>query len=383
MSRSIDVDREIPVSEDRRTGAEPRPEKTHAMADLRVRLVERIDRAALNQPVISEFITRLEKDGVAVLPSLQSSGKWNGVSYRFEDTTFNGSNLGRAYSARGLQVKKGIDYEPERDRATLAAAAERGGIRRDVDNRGDFRTRALDTGLTASQLETLADIGKFRIIAATDLMKYRYGGNDGKFERELRHLAERGLLERRVITHGRKPRTEAVVVLKAAGRNLLRRENSKRNGAVAQQFYAGFVKPSEVAHDVGIYRMYQHEAAQIEREGGTIRRVVLDFEFKKRVFGELNKIHEVGDAPRRKVEIAGANGLSVVEGRVVLPDLRIEYETRDQELEKVDLELTTGHYKESQIAAKRAAGMKLYSPDSNLGSPAHYDPEIVSGLVSM
>ena len=100
MSRSIDVDREIRVSEDRRTGAEPRPEQLQAMADLRVRLVERIDRAALNKPVISEFITRLEKDGVAVLPSLQSSGKWNGVSYRFEDTTFNGSNLGRAYSAR-------------------------------------------------------------------------------------------------------------------------------------------------------------------------------------------------------------------------------------------------------------------------------------------
>ena len=383
MSRSIDTGRDIRVSEDRRTDTEPRPEKVHAMADPHVRLVERIDRAALNKPGMGEFIARLEKDGVAVLPSLQSSGKWNGVSYRFEATTFNGSSLGRAYSARGLQLKKGVDYQQERDRAALVAAVERGGIRRDVDTRGDSRARVIDTGLTASQQETLADIGKFRIIAAADLMKYRYDGNAGKFERELRYLAGRGLLERRIVTHGRKPRTEAVIVLKDAGRNLLRRENAKRNGAAAQQFYAGFVKPSEVAHDAGIYRMYQQEAARIEREGGTVRRVVLDFEFKKRVYGELNKLQDQGEAAVRKEAIAAANGLSVVGGRVVLPDLRIEYETRDQELEKVDLELTTGHYKESQIAAKRAAGMKLYSPDSGLGSPAHYDPEIVSGLVSM
>ena len=68
---------------------------------------------------------------------------------------------------------------------------------------------------------------------------------------------------------------------------------------------------------------------------------------------------------------------------MVFPDLRIEYETRDEEMAKVDLELTTGHYKESQLAAKRAAGLKLYGPDNGLGSPAHYDPEIASGLVSL
>ena len=29
---------------------------------------------------------------------------------------------GRAYTARGIQVKRGVDYQPERDRAVLAVA---------------------------------------------------------------------------------------------------------------------------------------------------------------------------------------------------------------------------------------------------------------------
>jgi hypothetical protein len=32
-----------------------------------------------------------------------------------------------------------------------------------------------------------------------------------------------------------------------------------------QQFYAGFVKPQEVAHDAALYPMYQAEAAEIEK----------------------------------------------------------------------------------------------------------------------
>ena len=34
--------------------------------------------------------------------------------------------------------------------------------------------------------------------------------------------------------------------------------------------------------------MYQAEAARIEREGGKVRRVVLDYELKRKVFSKLN-----------------------------------------------------------------------------------------------
>ena len=46
------------------------------------------------------------------------------------------------------------------------------------------------------------------------------------------------------------------------------------------------------------------------------------------------------------------------------------------------LELATGDYKTGQVQAKRAAGLKIYAPDSALGSPALKDPELISGLIS-
>jgi hypothetical protein len=273
----------------------------------------------------------------------------------------------------GLQSKKGVDYQPERDSAALADATERGGIRRDPSLRPihddrkqqDLQARTRDSWLAQTQLGTLTDIGKFRTVAASDLVIQHYGGNVGRFERDMREFTERGLAERHVVTHGRLPKQMNVVVLTRAGKALLRRTKANTDATNAQEFYSGFVKPSEVPHDIGIYRMYQQERARIEREGGSIRRVVLDFELKKRVYRELNKVQdpqERSDGAARKKEIAEGNGLSVIEGRVVFPDLRIEYETRDEEMAKVDLELTTGHYKESQLAAKRAAGLKLYGP---------------------
>jgi hypothetical protein len=151
-----------------------------------------------------------------------------------------------------------------------------------------------------------------------------------------------------------------------------------------QEFHAGFVKPAEVKHDLGIYRMYKAEAAKIEKDGGTITRVTLDFELKKKLFSELNKPDDgsPGDAAQRKQEIADEHDIRVIDGKFVIPDLRIEYETEDREPAKVDLELATGDYKASQVQAKRSAGLKIYAPDSALGSPALKDPELVSGLIS-
>ncbi|MDQ2945543.1 MAG: hypothetical protein M3Y27_06305 [Acidobacteriota bacterium] len=67
--------------------------------------------------------------------------------------------------------------------------------------------------------------------------------------------------------------------------------------------------------------MYQAEEARIERAGGTVQRVVLDFELKKKVFGELNKEKAPSDPyySARKEEIAAQHGLKVVSGRVVFP----------------------------------------------------------------
>ena len=199
----------------------------------------------------------------------------------------------------------------------------------------------------------------------------------------MRVLSEAGLARRRSVEHVRSGTKLDVVVLTQRGRNVLRK--STGGSPREQKYYAGFVKAAEVRHDVGIYRMYQAEASRIEREGGTIRRVVLDFELKKAVFSAANRggVQSDVEYDERKRRAADDCGLWIVNNKVVIPDLRIEYETRDQEMQKVDVELATADYKSSQLRAKHAAGLKIYAPDSAAGSPAMQDPEIVVELISI
>ena len=164
---------------------------------------------------------------------------------------------------------------------------------------------------------------------------------------------------------------------------MLTREEKKNGGD--QRFYSKFVKPTEIRHDVAIYRVYQHEKARVERDGGKVKRVALDFELKAKVFERLNK-HQ-GESRReyaaRKIEAAENAGIKIVNGRLQFPDMRIEYETRDQQIGKVDVEVASGDYKESQIHSKSRAGMRIYGPDSHLGAPALRDPEIVAAYFEL
>src|SRR5579871_1286445 len=95
------------------------PMQPFDLVDLR----ERIDDAVKGSPTVEEFFDRLEKAGVRPIPSMQSSGRWNGISYEFAGVRVKGSDLGRAYTASGLTANKGLKYEPDRDHALLRAAA--------------------------------------------------------------------------------------------------------------------------------------------------------------------------------------------------------------------------------------------------------------------
>src|SRR5580704_3298256 len=99
----------------------------------------------------------------------------------------------------------------------------------------------------------------------------------------------------------------------------------------------------------------------------------------------MNRGHDRSDPDyeSRKRGIAEQHGLHVHDGRIVFPDLRIEYETRDQEMDKVDLELATGDYKASQVRAKHSAGLKIYAPDTAVGSPALQQQGLIAELISL
>jgi hypothetical protein len=228
-----------------------------------------------------------------------------------------------------------------------------------TNGRVEIRASGRRYELTARERDTLREIGRFRTIATDDLLKYRYGGKAAALRKELVHLQQEGLLQRRSISVGKNRDTLVIVALTREGAEIARQDDKLPE---QQAVYSGFVKPAEVPHDAAIYQMYQAEAAGIEARGGTIRRVVLDYELKKEVYSKLARAKDAGalEYARRQREIAAEHGLPVVDGKIALPDLRIEYETPEGDLDHVDLELATEHYHRGHMATKARAGFKMY-----------------------
>jgi hypothetical protein len=289
------------------------------------------------------------------------------------------------------------DHEPERESRKPAAPAkgrdaevvvrrlpapERG----DDRGQGHAQVRTQDREhepvgryrLSRDELETLRDIGRFRVVNTEDLQRFRYPGNGEAARRDLGSLRAHGLLKQcALLERGRK---SSVVVLTKEGKRLLGKDSGLPSG---QAIYAGLVKPREAPHDAAIYRMYQAEAAAIRARGGTIRRVVLDYELKRKIYAPLAKDRprlKPAQYARRQAEVAAANGLDVVNGKIPLPDLRIEYQTREGKLTKVDLELATDHYKRSQINEKASAGFVVYSEG---GGARPEDRDFMSEILSL
>jgi DNA-binding MarR family transcriptional regulator len=325
---------------------------------------ERVDRSAQGHPSVTEFINRLADQGVRAVPSMQSDGRWNGVVYELGNVRVKGSTLGRSYTAQGLQEREGVRYEPARDRDALMklAGQERPPRSAVPDARGPERAdrmRSMD-GLNVVQRQTLWDVGRFRTISASDLSAVRYGNRASLMERDVKHLVKEGLVEQRTVPVDSKGAKLTVFTLTRKGRDIVRRSMTTESG---QAIYHGFVKTREVVHDAALYQMFQAEAGRIERNGGRVRRVALDYELKKRAYSPLAKARDLAPLAyaERQQEIAQENGLQIVDGRLVLPDIRVEYETADGEERYIDLELATANYRAAHIRGKAAAGFRVYA----------------------
>ena len=210
--------------------------------------------------------------------------------------------------------------------------------------------------LRASEARTLATVGAFRLVPADQLDERRGDFWSG----DLQRLDAQGLIERKTITVNQQPMR--LVVLTREGQALLAAKQDKDAGRPRQQYHAGLVKPREAAHDVQLHRLFQAEGARIEEGGGRIERVVLDYELKRDYQMFLNRRDRPADATADTDmrTFAAAHGLSVVDGHLELPDLRIEYETADGRHESRDVELVTEHYSRAQLAGKAQAGFSLY-----------------------
>lgn len=250
-------------------------------------------------------------------------------------------------------------------------------------SRGQGRKPERERGyaLHESKLGTLTDIGTFRALAVDDLTWYRYGGDRELARRDLENLLRRGLIQFRTTYP---ERTIHVTLTDAGHRVIDARQGDQKSH---QRLYHGFVKPRETQHDVALYRLYQQELERIKSIGGRLTRVILDFELKQSINRRLAKLTSLpkSEQEQEKQEIAQGHGLRVVDGKILLPDLRLEFEGPDREITKVDLELVTHHYHRKDLAAKAEAGFAMYaSPqDAVRLRPAMFDLEIMQGILSL
>jgi len=394
MDRSFDdlrpPDERSNLSQDHAPGRDvPEAPRPYDIARLR----ELLDSVTRDQPGLSDLLERLDRLGIRPVPSLQKSGRLNGMSYEWKGARYRGSELGRGYTAMGLQKAKGVRYDPGRDDSRLREAEKRAreypapSFRRPIDLRErSLRAREYDA-LRPSERAALQDVGRFRDVLLEDLVAVQYRGDAQRWKDDFARLSAQNLLETRSVViathdrnHERHTRILQVVVLTRKGKDLLKRfdRESRRAG---QAFYAGFVKPREIAHDSAIYRMYQAEAAHIAKEGGRVKRVILDFELKKKAYSPLARARAISldEYNRKQRQIAEDHGLKVIDGKIRLPDLRIEYETANGEAARVDLELATEHYRGDHMSAKEQAGFKIYAdsrsfpPDGSYGRSAVFD----------
>ena len=212
--------------------------------------------------------------------------------------------------------------------------------------------------LRESELTTLVEIGKFRVIPPNDLAQFGYAGDTTRANRDLRHLMQQELVAMKSVESVGKHAERLLVLTKKAQRLLLQAGRLPEGQAI----YHGFLKPREAKHDAALYRLYQRESARIESAGGRPLRVALDYELKRNLHRELAQLGDQAQTREARERVAEKQGLVLVNDKVQVPDLRLEYETADHERRHVDLELATRNYRPRTLTQKGKAGFSIYAP---------------------
>jgi len=249
------------------------------------------------------------------------------------------------------------------------------------------RTRHRDQDKTYSlrqrELVAMTDIGTFRTVDVRDLVRFAYGGNEAAMNYDLGELRTQGLVEEKTVPQAhREPRN--VVALTERGHRILRKASALRKD---QAIYHGYVKAREINHDADLYKVYQEAAEDIRERGGKPVRVRLDFELKAAIQRERNALkHRAENERRERLEtFAKEQGLTISETVIRVPDVQVEYQTRDGELERTNLELISENYRTEGIRSKAESGFTIYarSGDTTRVRRALHDTHTVERILSI
>ena len=223
--------------------------------------------------------------------------------------------------------------------------------------RATYRHRNHEYSLRESEVQALIEIGTFRVVPVDDLARLGYSGDRSRMENDLQNLRRQGLLEQHSI-EGHDGRSKNVLVITRNAHKLLTRQNRIPEG---QAIYQGLAKPKEVRHDADLYRLYHNVAEEIEQSGGKVRRVILDYEIKRELYKKLSQIDPHKNPAYEHIRVANEYDLQVVNDKIPIPDLRIEYEDECRNLERLDLEIATRDYRARGLAEKAKAGFHLFA----------------------
>jgi len=220
-----------------------------------------------------------------------------------------------------------------------------------------YRLRNREYSLRESEVKTLIEVGKFRVIPADDLARLGYRGDRSQMESDVQNLRRQGLIEQKSI-EGHESYSKQVLTLSKEAHRLL----SERNLIPDRQaIYHGFVKAKEARHDADLYRLYHKVAKEVDRVGGRVRRVVLDYELKRELYRKLSRIPPDKNLAYERIRLASEYDLKVVKDKIPVPDLRIQYEDECRDIHRLDLEIATRDYRPQGLAEKAKAGFHLFA----------------------
>ena len=214
--------------------------------------------------------------------------------------------------------------------------------------------------LRDSELHTLTEVGKFRVVAASDLAEFAYNGDSSRMQNDLANLSRQGFVKQTSVMDSDLSPVRAVTLTKEGHRAL----SYSRFLRPYQVTYHGLKKPKEAFHDAELYRLYHKVSDEIEGRGGKVVRVKLDYEIKRYLYADLARVwQDKSKCPEAvKEAVARRHDLKVINKEIQIPDMRLEYANDpDMDIQRRDVELATEHYRPSGMAAKARAGFQIYA----------------------
>lgn len=232
-------------------------------------------------------------------------------------------------------------------------------LTRPPERRAEHRDRGRAYMLRSSEIEAMSDIGRFRTVDVQDLSRFAYRGDEARMKRDMESLREQGLVEEKTLFRAHK-QPRRVITLTEQGHRIAKKGSDLPKD---QRIYHGFVKTREINHDADLYKVYQQAAEEVRQNGGKPIRVRLDFELKAMVQREkqANKGLSEQEQGGRLETLANEHGLTISGTTIHVPDIQIEYETREHDLERANLELVSENYRSQGIRSKAESGFTLYA----------------------